>query len=536
MSELDAEKIQMLERAAVLSVAQRIAAQSVTTKTEPAGEPAAQSAPRSIFKANGAFERSSIPPGGQAPGRAQPQMADHPAMTATPATNPAPAGEPAAQSAPRSIFKAKPKANGAPEPSSISPGGQAPGRAPLQMADHPAGKGTPAARPQAAPQTVAATTDRATLATGQQAAPQTVAATTDRIQIPTNNGRISLNPTAALVFGSHEEVLEYSSAGALSFKELVPGATQEGEVTFHVPVRWHFPSSGNRPGDAPLAGTGLAHVRVPFSVGPDKDKPDQLVITWQGARTIAMNSEGGGVTLSGAPVTTDATPNGGAATITPNLQFQEQLAHATTHGSVTMSHSTTATFSAGFLGTGGSLAQAEQVTHDLSPGHQDQSQVSVTDSFSMSFTANVVVAKPEPLQTTAQLEVLFAVNSDSTANGGEEEKITKWYQTLDKRVRDSIESGKTKINLLGKASATGSFEHNRKLAERRLGHVKDILQDLAGSDAAFHTQALGRSQPHHQGEDPEERVVLVSLGDNRPATVVADEPKQETSPNPEPGY
>jgi outer membrane protein OmpA-like peptidoglycan-associated protein len=143
----------------------------------------------------------------------------------------------------------------------------------------------------------------------------------------------------------------------------------------------------------------------------------------------------------------------------------------------------------------------------------------------MSFTANVVLIDPDKAPITATLEVRFAVDSDSTASG-EEEKITQWYQGLDKKVRASVESGKTRIALLGKASTTASFEHNRKLAERRVAHVKDILADLAGSDAQFHTQATGRSQPHRQGEAAEERVVQVTLGEHRPAAVVSD----ETSP------
>ena len=65
--------------------------------------------------------------------------------------------------------------------------------------------------------------------------------------------------------------------------------------------------------------------------------------------------------------------------------------------------------------------------------------------------------------------------------------------------------------------------------------MKDILQDLAGSSASFHTQAVGRSQPHRQGEDPEERVVVVTFGDNRPAAVVTDEPKADQPPANEPG-
>ena len=83
--------------------------------------------------------------------------------------------------------------------------------------------------------------------------------------------------------------------------------------------------------------------------------------------------------------------------------------------------------------------------------------------------------------------------------------------------------GARPVNLLAKASRTGTNEHNRQLAHRRAKHVEDILVDLASSDAKFHTQAIGRSQPHQQGEVQEERVVLISLGDDAPAAVVADE-------------
>jgi outer membrane protein OmpA-like peptidoglycan-associated protein len=354
-----------------------------------------------------------------------------------------------------------------------------------------------------------------------QAAPPAIPVTAARIQIPTNNGRVTLNPSATLVLGSHEETLEYSSAGPMSFKELAALPAEQGEVIFYVPVAWGFPPEGNRPEEAPLVGRGLAHIRVPFTVGPTKDKPDS-VITWLSPRTTALNSEGGGATLTAAPVTTDQTSNGGAATITPTVQFQEQVAHAVTKAGDTLT--ITAGINAPLIGA------SESVTKDVgvgdTGGHQEQTQVSVTDSFSMSFTANVVVVlpKPEVVPTTATLQVLFAVNSSSTASGNEE-KITTWYQTLDKKVRDSIESGKTKINLLGKASTTASMEHDRKLAEDRVKKVKEILSDLAGSDALFHTQAIGKSQPHREGEVAEERVVIVTLGDNRPAAVVSDEPK-----------
>jgi outer membrane protein OmpA-like peptidoglycan-associated protein len=467
----------------VQSVARKIAALAGATQTAPA-EPVTSGTPRrSIFKAKNASPPPATSPEGQPPASAVPAMAVSQAVTPPAAAQQLPAQQQSGQQLPAQQHSAQQTA--------------------------PAAKRVFGARANTLP------------------------ASADRIQILVSNGRITLNPTATLAFGSHQEVLEYSSAGALTFQQLMPGATDQGQVVFQVPVTWTFPPAGNRPADAPLVGTGVAHVQVPFSVGPDKDKPDQSAITWQSPRTIEMNSVGGGATLTGAPVTTDPTSNGGAVTITPTVQFQEQLAHATTHGSVTMSHATTATVSAGFLGTGGSMAQTEQVTHDLHAGSQDQTQVTVSDSFSMSFTANVVLAKPVPVPTTASLKVLFAINSDSTA-GGEEEKITQWYQGLDKTVRDSIEAGKTRIALLGKASATGSFEHNRKLAERRVEHVKAILADLAGSDAKLHTQATGRSQPHHEGEAADERVVLVTLGEDRPASVVKDEPPTPEPPDQQP--
>jgi outer membrane protein OmpA-like peptidoglycan-associated protein len=324
-----------------------------------------------------------------------------------------------------------------------------------------------------------------------------------------------MNPSATLVFGSQGEKLEFSSNNPQSFQELVIGATQQGEVVFYIPVRWNFPTTGNRPREALLVGSGLAHITVPFSVGPDKDKPEQLVITWRNARTLGLSSDGAGAALVQAPVTTDVTPTGGSATITPTLQFQEQLSHAVTTAGNTLS-----------IGGGPTtpiFSETVTATTDVGGGHQEQSQVNVTDSFSMSFTANLVLPKPQEVDTSATLTVRFRVDSDATASSGEEDKITKWYQGLDKKVRASIEGGKTRIDLLGKASATGSTEHNRQLAHRRVQHVQDILADLAGSDAKFHTQAIGRSQPHHPGEDPDERVVLVSLGENRPAAVIADE-------------
>jgi outer membrane protein OmpA-like peptidoglycan-associated protein len=342
------------------------------------------------------------------------------------------------------------------------------------------------------------------------------------VDIPTNNGGMRMNPSATLVFGTDVEKLEYSNSGPQSFRELVIAITKEGEmvttegeVVFYIPVSWNFPTTGNRPVEAPLVGSGLVHITVPFGVAPDKDKLEAYVLTWRNPRTLGLSSDGAGASLVQAPIVTDVTPTGGTASITPMLQFQEQLSHAVTTAGNTLS-----------IGGGPTtpiFSETVTVTTDTGGGHQEQSQVNVTDSFSMSFAAIVRLPQPQKLDTKATLTVHFRIDSDATASNGEEENITKWYQGLPKRLRTSIEGGKTRINLLGKASTTGSDEHNRQLAHRRVQHVQDILADLAGSDTKFHTQAIGRSQPHRQGEDQEERVVLVSLGDDAPKAVVADQ-------------
>jgi outer membrane protein OmpA-like peptidoglycan-associated protein len=261
-----------------------------------------------------------------------------------------------------------------------------------------------------------------------------------------------------------------------------------------------------------LEGKGLAHLIVPFTI--NTDKPEQPSIAWQSPRTVALSSDGGGATLTvpSPPISTDTTPDGGAATLTPTIQFQAQVALADNKAGDTVS------------GGGGwtipiiGVDVSGQVTHDVGGGHQEQTQATITDAYTLSFTAKVVLPKPETVDPSAAppLVVLFAVDSDATAS--DEDAITKWYKGLDKRLRDSIEAGKTPINLLGKASATGSLEHNRQLAHRRAGKVRDILADLAGSDSKFHVQAPGKSQARRQGEDPSERVVEVTVGDDRPPT------------------
>ena len=129
---------------------------------------------------------------------------------------------------------------------------------------------------------------------------------------------------------------------------------------------------------------------------------------------------GGGaiLTVPSPPISTDTTPDGGAATLTPTIQFQEQVALADNKAGDTVS------------GGGGwtipiiGVDVSGQVTHDVGKGHQEQAQATITDSYTLSFTAKVVLPKPETVDpsTAPPLVVLFAVDSDATAS--DEDAIT----------------------------------------------------------------------------------------------------------------
>jgi outer membrane protein OmpA-like peptidoglycan-associated protein len=341
------------------------------------------------------------------------------------------------------------------------------------------------------------------------------------------DGHLTITASAALLFGKQKDERAFGLDQELTFDQLVLGQSDNdgrdvdhGQVEFTINVTWQFPTMGERAGAATMGmgGKGLAHFAVPFSI--NSDKPEQPSIAWQSPRTIAMTSEGGGATLTVAsPPGADTTTDGGAATLTPTVQFQEQVALADTTAGNTVGGSAgfpSITIPIPFIG-GLKIDPSAQVTHDTGGGHQEQTQAAITDSFTRSFTARVVLPAGADASKAPPLVVLFAVDSDATA--ADEQVITDWWKGLDKKLRTAIERGKTPINLLAKASATGSLEHNRKLAHGRADKVKEILADLAGDHATFNVQVPGKADAKAKGEDQSERVVEVTVGaDNRPPT------------------
>ena len=365
----------------------------------------------------------------------------------------------------------------------------------------------------------------------------TVQRDAEAINVPIADGAMGFSPKARLFVGGKQAVpdVAFTSDAPLPFASFQDASGNLanrtlGSVQFDVPVSWSFPPGGNRPEATPLKGHGFVRADVPFILSftanptPKEEKqrkkdlagegndPSVLSFTFQQARYPELFSTGGGANLVGAPVTTDSALEGGAVTITPTIQFQEQLSHAT-QDQTSVSGTSAAT-----------PAGLPTVTIGEATGTQDQSQVNVTDTLTKSFTALLKLDQPKPPPVATEFgldDVGFAVDSDSIVN---EEQITNWYQgevggtdvngagisvAVSDAARAAIESGKAKINLLGKASATASYAHNRKLAHRRVDKVKDILSDLAGSEAQFHTQAIGRSKAKKKGEAKEERVVEI---------------------------
>ena len=329
------------------------------------------------------------------------------------------------------------------------------------------------------------------------------------VDVPSGNGHIAVSPTAVLTFGTQKDDLAFVAASTLTFQPLVLGDTDQGQVEFKIPVTWKFPPVRRKQRRAiqAMEGKGLAqYIAVHHQHGqagaaisgvaePTHRRPELRRAWRRPDRAVASYQHGHDVRRRGA-------------TLTPTIQFQEQVALADNKAGDTVT------------GGGGwtipiiGVDLSGQVTHDVGKGHQEQTQATITNSYTLSFTAKVVLPKPETVvpSTAPPLVVLFWSIPRHRVRRGRHHQVV---QGARQEAANLHRVGQDPVNLLGKASATGSLEHNRQLAHRRAGKVKDILADLAGSDVRFHIQAPGKSQAKRQGEDSTERVVEVTVGDDR---------------------
>lgn len=337
-------------------------------------------------------------------------------------------------------------------------------------------------------------------------------------------------PTAVLKFpdGPDRTALFGPGETEKEFAPELPGSSaeplsREGSVHFGFSMHWLFQdmheaavgkvpivgaTSPNKP--VRLQGSAQVEVTVPLILKTDPKAPAGLTLL-QG-RYGRLASQGTGGLLAGAPVTNDNTPDGGAVTVTPSLQFQEQIAQAEQVGYSISTTTPSTPFGIETWSFGGAVADQEQLA------------VNVNETFSRSYTVRVRFGK----QATVPKESSFArthfhVDSDTLEN---EEKLGQWYlgQSDDKgagedkgpdlsdSARCMIESGNAPIHITGYASATGSFSHNQKLARKRANKVKELINDLAGEGggAKVVTKALGKYKAHG-GERKEDRKAVIEV-------------------------
>src|SRR5262249_3396548 len=129
------------------------------------------------------------------------------------------------------------------------------------------------------------------------------------------------------------------------------------------------------------------------------------------------------------------------------------------------------------------------------PGHREQTSFTTTNSYTLSFVAHVQApAKPEPAKEPDLLVVTFEVASDVVSRD-QRDKIHEWYKALEKNVLllDSIQEGKSRVHLLGRASTTGTHEFNDNLAGKRAQAVEVILKRLMGDGADIKKRSSGKA-------------------------------------------
>jgi len=118
-----------------------------------------------------------------------------------------------------------------------------------------------------------------------------------------------------------------------------------------------------------------------------------------------------------------------------------------------------------------------------------------------------------PIEQLRTSTVLFPppknlIGQDAVSSSQEHDLI-RWYQGLNDRTRQQIETGATPILIEGHASITGGDVANRELSNRRMENVKRILSQFAGNRAVFHTRSVGAYEAKTPGESQEERKVVV---------------------------
>jgi OmpA family len=120
---------------------------------------------------------------------------------------------------------------------------------------------------------------------------------------------------------------------------------------------------------------------------------------------------------------------------------------------------------------------------------------------------------PRPTTATHVTEVHFDPAGSHHLTEDKIRHLHSFYQGLPSAVQAEIRTGALPIQLLGRASTTGTVQQNQQLARRRADAVAAIFRDLAGSSAQITISAHGElgARTADSVENPNERKVEISI-------------------------
>ncbi len=116
---------------------------------------------------------------------------------------------------------------------------------------------------------------------------------------------------------------------------------------------------------------------------------------------------------------------------------------------------------------------------------------------------------PRPTHAVHTTDVHFDRPGSYTLTQENIRHLHGWYQGLPPAVQAEIRAGNQPIQLVARASTTGTIQDNQKLARQRADAVAKVMTDLAGSTAKIVISAHGElgARTADKVEDPAERRV-----------------------------
>ena len=119
----------------------------------------------------------------------------------------------------------------------------------------------------------------------------------------------------------------------------------------------------------------------------------------------------------------------------------------------------------------------------------------------------LLAAPPSPIDFKCEQSFFpFRINLDVFEDEpGQLEAIHQWYHGLHPRTKKNLADGLGLVEVIGRASNTGSFDFNMKLSEKRAKRVENQLRIAAGSDSHLRQSGTGFLAAAEPGESARER-------------------------------